>query len=329
MRLCCPGFYAIMEIKALNYGIPIRQEVKGLKTGLRSVLWGALALLLLLSIAVPVLNVVAAFVMMVPAVVLYATLSRRAFVLHMVVIYAIAVAILGAPALIVGLFFLVPAIVMGHMYGKRMPARKVLTAAMLTLLGELLLELVLFDLILNMSLIEEMRDAIRQPFDDLQRQGMLPPGWTTAVTDSYIQALIHSMPMALITVSFLLAVITHAIARPALRKAGVDVPGLQPARDWMLPRVFVFYYLIVILVDLLVPDNGFSFLTVALLNLVPLMKLAFSVQAMGFFFFLAYQRRWPKVVPVLISVLIICFPPLSLIGVLDAGFPIRKAFKKP
>jgi uncharacterized protein YybS (DUF2232 family) len=303
--------------------------VKGLKTGLRSVLWSALALLLLLSIAVPVFNVIAAALMMVPVVVLYVTLSRRAFALHMTAVYAAAFAVLGVSALIVGLFFLVPAIVMGHLYSKRTRARKVLTATTLTLLGELLLELVLFDLILNMSLISEMRKAIRQPFDDLLQQGLMPSGWTSEMIDSYIQTLIHSLPTALITVSFLLAVVTHAIARPALRRAGVEVPGLQPAREWMLPRVFVFYYLIVLIIDFFVPNQGFSFMTVALLNLVPLMKLAFSVQAMGFFFFLAYQRKWPKVVPVLISVLIICIPPLSLIGVLDAGFPIRKAFKKP
>ncbi|MBW7457691.1 DUF2232 domain-containing protein [Paenibacillus sepulcri] len=300
-----------------------------MKTGIKSILWSAAALLLLLAIAVPLFNALIVAVMMVPTVILYTTLSRRAFALHMLVVYAVAVAVIGYAALIVGLFFLVPAIMMGHMYLKRASARKVLTSTLLTLLGLFLLELVLFDVLLDFSLLREIRQLIMDTVSELSANGLLPAGWNAELTESYIQMLIHSIPMAFITVSFVLAVIAHAIARPVLRSMGVSVPKLQPAKDWMLPRIFVFYYLIVLLVDMATPDRGDSFLTVTLLNLVPLMRLAFSIQAMGFFFFIAHERKWNKAVPLLLSALVAFFPPLSLIGVIDAGFPIRKAFKKP
>ncbi|GGE00445.1 DUF2232 domain-containing protein [Paenibacillus nasutitermitis] len=300
-----------------------------MRTGIKSILWSAAALLLLLAIAVPLFNALIIAVMMVPTVILYATLSRRAFVLHMLVVYALAVAIIGPAALIVGLFFLVPAIVMGHMYLKRATARKVLTSTLLTLLGLFLLELILFDLLLDFSLLREIRQLIMDTVGELSSKGLLPAGWNAELTESYIQMLIHSIPMAFITVSFLLAVIAHAIAGPVLRSMGMSVAKLQPAKDWMLPRIFVFYYLIVLILDMATPDKGDSFLTVTLLNLVPLMRLAFSVQAIGFFFFVAHQRKWNKAVPLLLSALVVIFPPLSLIGVIDAGFPIRKAFKKP
>ena len=300
-----------------------------MKAGFKSILWSAAALLLLLSIAVPLLNAVTAFVMMVPIVILYTTLSKRAFMLHMLVVYGIAAAVLGAPALIVGLFFLVPSVVMGHLYRKKTSARKVLTATLLTFLAEMLLELVMFDLLFNMSLLSEIRRTVRQMVDNLNAQGLLMNSLSAEFTDSYIQVLIHSIPMAFITVSFLLAVVAHAIARPFLRSMQLSVPGLQPAKDWMLPRIFVFYYLIALVVDMATPNNGNSFLTVTLLNLVPLMRLAFSIQAIGFFFYIADQRKWNRAVPFLLSALVVVFPPLSLIGVLDAGFPIRKAFKKP
>ncbi|UVI30307.1 YybS family protein [Paenibacillus spongiae] len=300
-----------------------------MKTGLKSVLWSAAALLLLLMIAVPLLNALAVSVMMIPSVILYSTLSKRSFGLHMLVVFSLAFAVIGPAALIIGLFFLVPAIVMGHMYRKQMPARKVITVTLLVLLAQLLLEMVLFNAVLDISLLDEMSSMIREMTDSLHAQGLLPAGWTAEATDLFIQTLIHSIPMALITVSFMYAVITHAVARPILRSSGMPIPGFQKAKDWMLPRIFVIYYLIILIVDLAVSKEGSSFLTVALLNLVPLMRLAFSVQAIGFFFFIADQRQWNKVVPILLSVLVIVFPPLSLIGVLDAGFPIRRAFKKP
>jgi len=304
-------------------------EVNCLKNGLKSVLWSAAALVLLLSISVPLLNALVVSVMMIPTVILYATLPKRLFGLHMLVVFGLAFAVIGPAALIIGLFFLVPSIVMGHMYRKQLPARKVITVTLLVLLALLLLELVVFNALLDISLLDEMSNMIRSMTDNLNEQGLLPAGWSAEATDLFIQTLIHSIPMALITVSFMYAVITHAVVRPVLRASGLQVPGLQPAKDWMLPRIFVLYYLIILIMDLSVSDDGSSFLTVALLNLVPLMRLAFSIQAIGFFFFIADQRKWNKAIPILLSVLVVVFPPLSLIGVLDAGFPIRRAFKKP
>jgi len=300
-----------------------------LKTGFKSILWSAAALLLLLSIAVPLFNALLLSVMMVPIVVLYTTLSKRAFAVHMLVVYGLGTAVLGYAALIVGLFFLVPSIVMGHYYRKLAPARKVMTAVVLTILAQLMLQLVFFNAVLGVSLLQEIGNMIRETTENLGTQGLMPPGWTTESTENVIQMLVHSIPMAFITVAFIYAVITHAIVRPILRASGVEVPGLQPAKEWMLPRVFVLYYLIVIIMDLAVSKEGGSFLAIALLNLVPLMRLAFSIQAIGFFFFVADQRKWNRAIPILLSALVLIFPPLSLIGVLDAGFPIRRAFKKP
>ncbi|REE78607.1 uncharacterized protein YybS (DUF2232 family) [Paenibacillus taihuensis] len=300
-----------------------------MKTGLKSILWSVAALLLLLSIAVPGLNTLAAAVMMVPTVILYTMLSKRAFTLHMTAVYGIGVLILGLPALIVGLFFLIPSIVMGHYYRIGASARKVLTATVLTLLAELLLELVMFDVLFDFSLLREIRKMITTTTENLRADGLMPSVWSAEVTETYVQYLIHSIPMAFITVSFLLAVIAHAIAAPALRSSGLSIAKLQKAREWRLPRIFVFYYLIALLADLITPDKGTSFMTVVLLNLIPLMQIAFTIQAMGLFFYIAHERKWNKAVPVLLSVLVAIFlHPLSLIGVFDAAFPIRKAFKK-
>ena len=186
----------------------------------------------------------------------------------------------------------------------------------------------MFDLLFNMSLLSEIRRTVRQMVDNLNAQGLFMNSLSAEFTDSYIQVLIHSIPMAFITVSFLLAVVAHA----SKTVSSVDaIIGTRPAASEGLDvaRIFVFYYLIALVVDMATPDNGNSFLTVTLLNLVPLMRLAFSIQAIGFFFYIADQRKWNRAVPFLLSALVVVFPPLSLIGVLDAGFPIRKAFKKP
>jgi hypothetical protein len=69
-------------------------------------------------------------------------------------------------------------------------------------------------------------------------------------------------------------------------------------------------------------------LTVVAANLEPLLRYAFVVQAIGFFYFLADVRRWSKAVPVLIAIPLILFPPFYLIGLLDTAFPLRRYFEK-
>ncbi|GGF94089.1 hypothetical protein GCM10010916_09290 [Paenibacillus abyssi] len=305
-------------------------EVNGLKTGLKSLLWSAAALVMLISLIVPALNILTVALMMVPFVVLYTTLTRKEFALHLFAVLGIGFFVLGPAALILGLFFVIPSIVMGHMYKRQAQARTVLTVVLLTILGQLLLQLVLFSAVLDVSLTREIGQLIRGSVTELSSQGLLPASWSTEMTESLIRTMVQSIPLTFIVIAFLYAVITHWVARNALRRLhGLEIPGLKPAKEWMMPKILVLYYLIALVLDLIVTDDGDSFLNVVLLNLIPLLRLVFTIQAIGFFYYLADQKRWNKVVPVLLSIPVFLFPPLSLIGVLDVAFPIRKSFKKP
>jgi uncharacterized protein YybS (DUF2232 family) len=108
------------------------------------------------------------------------------------------------------------------------------------------------------------------------------------------------------------------------------VPRFTRAREWRLPRLLVILYLISYVIELFSSTaTSDSYFAVALMNLVPLLSFVFAFQAVGFFYFLAHQRGWNKAVPVLIAIPVLLIPPLSLIGVLDTAFPIRKSFTKP
>lgn len=304
------------------------QEVNGLVFGLKSVFWSVAAFVLLMTMSVPLLNVLTVTLMMVPYVVLYTTLSKKAFVLHLLPVWLAAYLILGLPALIIALFFLIPGIVMGHLYRRRSPVKTVITAVIVTMIGQTLLELLLFNLILNVSLVDELGNMIRTITEQLRAQGMLPVTWSADLTELMVRTTVQSIPQTLLLMGFVYTVITHYLARRALARMGVSVNGFPPAKDWMLPRILVIYYLIATILELTVSKDSGSFMAVAVLNLVPLLQFAFKIQAIGFFFFLADQRKWPKVVPLLIAVPVLLLPPSSFIGVIDVAFPIRKSFRK-
>jgi uncharacterized protein YybS (DUF2232 family) len=303
--------------------------VNGLKTGYQSLMWSGAALLLLLSTTIPVLNILAIFLIMVPYVVLYTTLTIRSFAAQILVVWIAAYLIIGPVGPIIGMFFIVPAIVMGILFRKRAKARNVLAGVTITLLALFLLQLLVFTYVFDFSPIRVMGDTIRDSTEQLQLNGMLPGYWTTELTDSFVQTLTQSIPVALITVSFVYTVIAQWLSRRALRLSGVAIPPFRRAKDWMLPKIIVIYYLIIMVIDMLISKNDGSFMAVALLNLLPLLRFVFTIQAIGFLFYLAEQKRWNRAIPILLAIPVLLFPPLSLIGVLDVAFPIRKSFVKP
>ncbi|MGO4545062.1 DUF2232 domain-containing protein [Paenibacillus sp. 2TAB23] len=304
--------------------------MNGLRTGLKPVLWSCAALLLLLTLLVPLLNVFAMLLLMVPYVVLYTTLSPKAFALHLLPVWVLAFFIGGPATLIIGLFFLIPSIVMGHLYIKQAPASRVVRTVGVVVLAQLMLELLVFEVFLDLSLIKELSSFIRVSVEDLMSQSLLPTEWDSSLTELVIQTMINSIPVTFIMISFTITAIAQFLGRRAVKwSGGPEVPRFTRAREWRLPRLLVVLYLITYVMELFSSTTNESFFSVALLNLVPLLSFVFAFQAVGFFFFLAHQRGWNKAVPVLIAIPVLLFPPLSLIGVLDTAFPIRKSFTKP
>lgn len=300
-----------------------------MKTGPKPLLWSGAAFLSLLLLAVPLLNFPATLLLTVCYVVLYATLSRGAFLLHLLPVWILAAVVAGPSLLIAGLFFLVPAIVMGHLYRKGASAAKVIRTVGMVLLVQLMLELLLFQMIFDLSLMNEFGNIIRTTFNDMMTPELAAAGWNEELTEQLIQTVMNVIPLIFIMFSFLFAVLSHYIARRAVLRSGIEVPAFPLAKDWRLPRVLVIYYLIAYVADLFLRNGDDSFIAVAVMNLVPLLSFLFTIQAIGFFFFIAHERGWSKAVPILIAIPVLLIPPLSLIGVLDTAFPIRKSFVKP
>jgi len=309
------------------------QEVNGLKTGLKSVLWSGAALLLLLSFIMPLINFLTVLLVMVPFVVLRTLLPRKSFLWHAIAVIAAATAItlpfLGFGYALIGFFFLIPAVAMGSLYRQQAPASKVIRSITVLILMELMLMMLFFQVFFDLSLIKELGTSIRDITDTMERLGVLPEAWTSDQTEQLVRMVTNMIPVAFITFAFCLTVVTHYIARRIVnREEGVQVPAFTPAREWRLPRGLVLLYLIVFLAEMFTSKTSHSFMAIAVFTLVPLLQYIFAIQAIGFFFFLAHERRWNKAVPVLIAIPVLLFPPLSLIGVLDTAFPIRKSFKK-
>ncbi|MCP3775198.1 YybS family protein [Paenibacillus sp. MZ04-78.2] len=290
--------------------------------------WSIAYIFLLLSIFLPPLNLITAALLMVPVLIMYVKLGTRRFLVHYIVSLAVVYFVasllagwLGALLVSVSIFFLPPVIQMGNLYKKRAAARTVLTAGTLTLLGELLLTLVVCSMF-GLNPIGSMKRLMMESMQTLpvQMQGMM-----RIDMDILVQLMVQMLPLYMIGFSLFYVVISHWLARKVLVRSGESIPAFKPVKDWMLPKSFVWLYLLALILEMFVKDSKSMIFTV-LLNLLPLLMAAFAIQAIAFLFFVAHVKRWNKTLPIM-GIFLLLVPPayfmFSLLGVFDVAFPIR------
>lgn len=296
-----------------------------------SVAWSVAYLLLLLSLTTPLLIITTLF-MIVPAVVLFTTLNTRQFILHILPVLLI-VTLITPVYLLIAVYFLIPALVMGRWYKRHASAMSTVIAGTIAILGEFLLLLLLGTALFNFDLSAYVNDVLQMVNSPLTELGTTNPlftdiGFTTEDVNKISYMTVQMIPMTLIVSSFMIAVITHSIVRPILNSMNYAVPKMKPAREWRLSRSFIWYYLIGVVLQLFFSGSENNYILMISANLLPLLRIGFMIQAIGFFFFLAHERKWNKMAAILLAIPVILLPPLRIIGIIDLAFPLREYVTK-
>lgn len=292
--------------------------------------WSVAYIALLLTIFLPPLSLITAALVMVPVLVMYVKLGTKHFLAHYAICLAVVYLItslllvgwLGALLVSISLFFLPPVIQMGNLYKKSAAARSVLTVGTVTLLAQLLLTLIVTQMLgLNPvgKLKQFMMDSVKTLPMELQSMMGVDP-------DTLVHMMVLMLPLYMIGFSLFYVVVSHFLVRKVLVRSGESIPAFKPIKDWMLPKSFVWFYLIALIMEMFVSDTKSMSYTV-LLNLLPLLTFLFSIQAISFLFYVAHVKRWNRTLPIIGILLLLFFPPVSflfsLLGVFDVAFPIR------
>lgn len=300
-----------------------------LKFSFKSAVWSAVLLLLILSLLTP-LSVLSIFFVMIPGVILYASLPVRSFILHLAPV-AIILVMVHPIYLLFMLILILPAIVMGHAYKKQKSALFALMTGAGTMLAEYLLLLLIGSLIFQFDLSSYIKDVVQltiEPLTNSSSQMINGFVWTPEMTEDVAKQTQLMIPFALVVTSMVMAFITHIIARPILSVMGLNVSKLPPAREWRMPRSLIWYYFLALIIEVVSRQNDGSYWKMIAMNLSPLINLGFMIQAIGFFFFLSHIRRWNPVLPFLLGAAVFFIGPLRIVGIIDLAFPIREAILK-
>lgn len=297
------------------------------KNGRLPFFWSLIFILFLLSLLVTPLNMITINLVMVPLLFLYAKMNWKGFALtlaaNLLILFLVAGQI-GLVLAIVPLFFLPASIVMGRLYKLKASAQRVVVTGTLVLVAEMLIML----LSARMSGIDIIGSFKATLQDSLN---MLPDSVKSYIPEDSVAITVRMIPFFIILFSVYYSFLTHGVTRWLLRKTGVSVPGLPPLVRWKIPRSLVFYYLAVIVLDLVVGTGGAdSYAGMIVLNLLPLLTIAFMVQGISFLSFFISKGRGNKAVPWISGIIIAVVPWMiylfGMLGLLDTAFPIRERF---
>ncbi len=138
------------------------------------------------------------------------------------------------------------------------------------------------------------------------------------------------IPVGIAMFSIIIAFISQWLSYKFLNRIEKTQLYFPPFRDLRLPVAMIWIYFISLIVMLMDLDPNSSIYLV-MNNVLSLAGMFIVLQGISFMFFITYQKKWPKALPILGVIMVLTMPFLFLnlvriLGIIDIGFGIRDRY---
>ncbi|HDR4427045.1 YybS family protein [Bacillus thuringiensis] len=289
------------------------------------------AMLLLISMYVPILGAVVTFALPLPFILLTIRYKlSSAFVIFTAALF-ITVIVSQPMNLVKTTMFGLIGIVLGYMYKKQKKPVEILMAGTLAYLIGIMLIYVASIKFFNIDLMKQMQNMFNESMTQSEKivtaAGMPISKEQKELFVQMNDILQTVFPSILVMVSVCLSWITVIISGSALRKLKHDVIPWPKFKDIQLPKSIVWYYVIFILLSTFIKVEPTSYLHMVFSNLYVIFALLLVLQGLTFIAFLAHSKGFMKGVPIIsfIACMFIpmLFPLVTILGIIDLGISLR------
>ncbi|OAK19378.1 YybS family protein [Bacillus wiedmannii] len=289
------------------------------------------AMLLLISMYVPILGRVVTFALPLPFILLMIRYRlSNAFVIFTAA-FLIAV-ILGQPiGLIKTVVFGVMGIVLGYMYKQQRKPLEILITGSLAYLVSIMLIYVASIKFFNIDFIKQMQNMFNESVvqsEKIASAAGMPVSKEQKELLAQMNDILQTIfPSIFVMASVCLSWITVMISGSVLRKLKHDVKPWPKFKDIQLPKSIVWYYVIFILLSTFIKVEPTSYLHMVFSNLYVIFALLLVLQGLTFIAFLAHSKGFTKGIPIISF--IVCmfipmlFPLVTILGIIDLGISLR------
>ncbi|MDP7991552.1 YybS family protein [Bacillus sp. MHSD_36] len=289
------------------------------------------AMLLLISMYVPILGTVVTFALPLPFILLTIRYKiSNAFVIFTAALF-ITVIISQPMNLVKTTMFGLIGIVLGHMYKKQKKPVEILMAGTLAYLIGIMLIYVASIKFFNIDLMKQIQNMFNESMAQSEKivtaAGMPISKEQKELFAQFNDVLQTLFPSLLVMVSVCFSWITVMISSSVLRKLKHDVIYWPKFKDIQLPKSIVWYYVIFILLSTFIKVEPTSYLHMVFSNLYVIFALLLVLQGLTFIAFLAHSKGFTKGVPIIsfIACMFIpmLFPLVTILGIIDLGISLR------
>ncbi|MEC5237819.1 DUF2232 domain-containing protein [Bacillus mycoides] len=289
------------------------------------------AMLLLISMYVPILGTVVTFALPLPFILL--TIRYRlsnAFIVFTAALF-ITVIVSQPMNLVKTTMFGLIGIVLGYMYKKRKKPVETLMAGTLVYLIGIMLIYVASIKFFNIDLMKQMQNMFNESMAQSEKivtAASMPISKEQKELFTQFNDVLQTLfPSLLVMVSVCFSWITVMISGSVLRKLKHDVIPWPKFKDIQLPKSIVWYYVIFILLSTFIKVEPTSYLHMVFSNLYVIFALLLVLQGLTFIAFIAHSKGFTKGVPIISF--IVCmfipmmFPLVTILGIIDLGISLR------
>ncbi|MEF7658470.1 YybS family protein [Bacillus thuringiensis] len=289
------------------------------------------AMLLLISMYVPILGAVVTFALPLPFILLTIRYKlSSAFVIFTAALF-ITVIVSQPMNLVKTTMFGLIGIVLGYMYKKQKNPVEILMAGTLAYLIGIMLIYVASIKFFNIDLMKQMQNMFNESMTQSEKivtaAGMPISKEQKELFAQFNDVLQTLFPSLLVMVSVCFSWITVMISGSVLRKLKYDVIPWPKFKDIQLPKSIVWYYVIFILLSTFIKVEPTSYLHMVFSNLYVIFALLLVLQGLTFIAFLAHSKGFTKGVPIIsfIACMFIpmLFPLVTILGIIDLGISLR------
>lgn len=297
-----------------------------------AILLAIFAVMLLITLYIPVLSIIIIFFLALPFMLFGAKYDRKStivFILAAVLLSMILGSFLAMP---LALLYGTTGAVMGALIREGKSRLAVTAAGAAAFLANTVADYAISVAFFNFNIIQKLFEILRQSFDDslklVKEMGQVPDEKMIKQFETMIDLLETLVPSMFVLSAFFGVFMIQLVSMPLLKRFGIRIPRWRPFRELALPKSILWYYLFTMLAAMAMSPEEGTYWFWALANLSFILQMLMVFQGLSLIFYITHVKGYPKAVPIIVTVLLFLLPfvlyIVRILGIIDLGFELRK-----
>jgi uncharacterized protein YybS (DUF2232 family) len=311
------------------------KNVRNLTEG--AVLLAVFAILLLLTIFVPLLAIIVNLFLVTPFILFAAKNDGKGTFVFVIAALLLSLLLGSLIGLTIALPFAVTGGVIGYFIQKKKSRWSIFLMGSLAFLATILViygaSIVFFKMNFIIEMIEIMQKSSKMSAELLKNFGDQEKlERVMKQSEQSLNFIKNLIPTLLVVTSFAVVFIIQSVSFPLIRRFGIEVEKWKGLKNLSLPKSTIHYFLIILLVGMVFKPEEGTFGYLAIINLTWILIILIVIQGYLFLFFYLEQKGFSKTISITIAIISLLIPiflyMIGILGIIDLGFDLRKKIKK-